>query len=235
MTQKKPFSFYRRKELNRVSEARRKNSVARKITAAQIAADKKAARLTQLFTALAPEREIPSGLTFHIFISARNREYQLGEALQNDHGAFCAIPLKKSEARAKSAGRNKTKPRDTYDRPALRRVVFAGFTDPPNLYAISDIPECSEWLLVNGRPATVTGRAMARFIAETEKHRRASEIKAHAHPGASVRPSEPHPAWENDEIATIKRLEGPYAVLSKLLMGKEVKVDLSKLEIVRAA
>jgi hypothetical protein len=204
-------------------------------TAREMLEKKRAEKKAELYAAVEPSRDIPLGLRWYAFISKKPRtEHTLAVALQSSHSAFCIIPMERPAAPQKRAGKHNLRDKGAHDVPLLPRMVFAGFQDVPSFWEIEQIAECQGWLRSNGMPATLSERGVMAFRDETEAKRHYVEPKVAMQPGVQVRLKRDMVAMGTDETAQIQAMQGKYAVLSKLIMGRNVKVSIDDLEVVAA-
>lgn len=177
------------------------------------------------FGPLDPARAVPEGLTWHVIVTKRGREYKAAHWLEREAAAFTLVPLVTVFPRPKKGGKNHVKPQPM-QWPLLPRLVFAGFAVQADWFKIEACLDYADRLEVDGAPAVLQAREIIRLRDNSEAARRKAPTSLKA--GSQARFVDSR-AFGHATVQ-IERMEGKYAVLKQMLLGTEIRVELDRLE-----
>lgn len=134
-------------------------------------------RLPDPVSPLNPARPIPDGLTWFALISRRAREYRAARWLEEKLGnVFTLVPLE-TRTKSKGARGGVNIPKAEYQVPVMPRIVFAGFSTPPNWLGIWDGDDTMSNIVAaignQGTPSPMRISEVERFRSSLEADRAA--------------------------------------------------------------
>ena len=199
---------------------------AARLTLAQIRLEKKRADRKAEIDTINPSRPIPDSLIWFAFISKPFKEHALAIDLEARTDAFSVISLKDTRPRRKATVRRP----EPAQMPVLPGIVFSGFPRPPNWIAIEAMKGYAGRIeYSDGIPAVFRASEIIRWRDQNEHARRQINIKRLAKVGDSV----VHKKYGTiDEIVSF---QGPYVILKTMMLGQNVRVKLSDVELLEVA